>query len=473
MSVPHPLHPAGSAVRNVSFSGDRREAGSILIVAMLLTALVALGLGSYLNLNLSSARLAHRTFHLHAAFNLAEAGAEEALWSFNEAAMNAPEPWKDWTQEGPSAWRNFNGFDFGANTTGSIKVYVDSTVAAAANARPRIVSLSSVEAPGSSPVTKMIEITLARRSPFANGLMAKDRISFSGLNTSVDSWNSDPDNDPETPPIPYSAPVRNDRGTVASASVVNTAVLINQATVWGFVSTGGELPTVGTKGLIGPFGTPEGTIHPGRVSTDFVANFAPVTPPEGGTIITSIGATLGTAGETTLWRCPHFALRGNQTLTILGDVTLVLTAGSGARAIDVTGNAAIIIPDGSSFTVYVEGDVLIAGNGVANANPHPASFQLWGVGENLSLQDIHIAGNGELKAVVYTPNASVKINGNGDVMGSVVAHDITFTGNAAFHYDESLANFGAGQPFGVVRWRSLTSEASRQPYLELLNGLGD
>ncbi len=444
--------------------------GSVLIVALLIAALLALALGSYLNLNLTSARLAKRSFHQHAAFNLAEAGAEEALWSFNQAAVKSADAWTEWTRDGNAAWRKINGFDFGANTSGSVKVYVDNA-APAPGTRPKIVSLASVESPGQSAVTKMIEITLARRSPFANGLMAKDSITFSGARTTVDSWDSDPDANPDTAPIPYSLPVRNDRGTVASASVMNTAVLINHATVWGYVATGGELPQVGSAGLIGPFGTEPGRVDPTRVSTDFSIQLEAATAPEGGTVIASVGETLGTPGETTSWRTSHVALRGNDTLTILGDVTLVLTAGKGTRALDITGNAALVIPEGSRLRLYVEGDVHVAGKGILNANSQPINLQLWGTHQGDVPQDIHLAGNAALNGVVHAPGAAVRIVGNGDVMGAVVAHSITLTGVTDFHYDEALARWGDGQPFGAVRWESVSDESERRRYEALLRGL--
>ncbi|HEY0968173.1 MAG TPA: hypothetical protein VGD88_12350 [Opitutaceae bacterium] len=441
--------------------------GSVLIVALMISALIAVALGSYINLNLGSARLARRSFHQQAAFNLAEAGAEEALWSFNQAALASPAAWTDWTDDGSSAWRKFDGFSFGAAATGSVKVYIDNK-APAAGVRPRIIAQALVEAPGESGVTKMLEITLARRSLFANGLMARNSIRFSGTRTSVDSWNSDPDSNAATAAIPYSVPVRNDRGTVASMSVLNTAVLVQQATVWGYVSTGGEQPAVGTQGLIGPFGTPAGTIHPGRVATDFNADLPSVALPAGGTVLASVGATLGTLGTTTSWRIPGIALRGRDTLTILGDVTIILTGGPGTRALDVTGNASIIIAPNSSLKVYAEGDILIAGNGLANPNHQPVSAQFWGVGEPVMPQTIHLAGNGALKAVVYAPYADVQINGNGDVMGSVVGNTITLNGNADFHYDESLANLTDNQPYGVVRWRSLATRDEQAPYRDAL-----
>jgi hypothetical protein len=85
-------------------------------------------------------------------------------------------------------------------------------------------------------------------------------------------------------------------------------------------------------------------------------------------------------------------------------------------------------------------------------------------------QSIQIAGNGDLRSVVYAPNADVKINGNGNVMGSVVARNIALTGNAAFHYDESLARSASDTSFGVQTWRELTSEAARAAHTSKFTG---
>ena len=38
-----------------------------------------------------------------------------------------------------------------------------------------------------------------------------------------------------------------------------------------------------------------------------------------------------------------------------------------------------------------------------------------------------------------------------------------------FHYDESLGNAGAGNPFGIKRWSELTSAAQRAAYATQLN----
>lgn len=447
-----------------------RERGAILIVALLLAALIAVALSSYLSLNLSSARQAKRTFNGYAALNLAEAGVEEAVWSFNRATAGDTTAWNGWTPLGTAVSQKFSGFDHGPGIASWVKVYVGNTQPPP-NVQPKIVTQSSIGAANEAPQSKMIEVTLRRRSYFAGGLVAKNSVAFSGANTSVDSWDSDPDDSAATPAIPYSSAVRTDRGSVASIAFVNTAVLINQANIWGTVATGGSQPQVGTHGTIRGSDTPVGVaVDPNHISTDFSADFDVLTAPLDGTPVLTVGATLGTAGATTKWRTVGIALSGNDTLTILGNVTLVLTAGSSADALSVTGNASIIVPATSSLTVYAEGNVKIAGKGLANSNVQPATCQIWGTNQSSAGQAIEILGNGSLSAVVYAPNGDVKINGNGDVMGSIVARNITLVGNAAFHYDESLARRESNAPFGIAKWRELTSAAERANYDTVFNG---
>lgn len=444
--------------------------GSVLIVALLIAALIAVALGSYLNLNLTSTRLSKRTFEAYAALNLAEAGAEEAVWSFNRATAGQSDAWNGWTSASGAAWQKFSNFDYSGGTRGWVQVYVNTTNPPAL-ASPKVIAKASLDSDADVESTRMLEVILRRRAYFAGGLVAKDSVVFQGANASVDSWDSDPDDSTATAPIPYTTAVRNDGGSVASTAFVNTAVSINNAHIWGYVATGGSQPDVGPNGTIRGESTPENVkVDSTRISTDFNAEFALVAAPVDGTPIAELGATLGTAGTATKWRTPGITLSGNQSLTILGDVTLILTAGSGTDAISVTGNASIIVPEDSSLTLYVEGNVRIAGNGLANANSQPISCQIWGTNQTVAGQDVHLAGNGALLCVAYVPNGDVTINGNGNVMGSVIAQTITLTGNAAFHYDESLARRENGEPFSIQKWRELTTASERAPYEHLFQG---
>ena len=449
-----------------TFSRSRR--GSVLIVAMLVTAMLALVLGSYFNLSLTSSRQTRRTFDRDTAFHLAEAGIEEAIWSYNQKLSGSASAWDGWNTDGAAAWKKFADFTLTTSSTGSVKVYA-STTSPSASTKPVVVAESTVQTGTANPVTQMIEVTLRRRSFFANGLTARQQLLFRGTNTSFDSWDSDPDNDPSTPAVDYGAATRNDLGGIASASVDSTAALINHASIYGYVSTGGAAPQVGNDGLIGSFAAAPGTVDPARVATDFNASFPAVTAPVDGTWISPLGPTLGVAGASTRWRTAALTLSGKQTLTILGNVTLVITAEHGQTALTLTGQASIIISPGASLTVYTAGNIHAAGNGVANANVQPVSFQIWGTDTTDSGQSINLAGNGALRAVIYAPQGDVSLNGNGNMMGAVTARNITLTGNAAFHYDHALSDLSDHAPYGPDHWR-LLSVSERQAKATLFQG---
>lgn len=450
----------------------RARRGSLLIVAMLLSAVIAIALGSYISLSTNSLKLANRTFYNNAAMNLAETGIEETLWSFNQATSGVAlsTAWYGWdTSDGVTAKRIFKNFDFGANTTGYVKVYLNN-YNPASGVQPIAVAKTTIVLPGNvAPVEKYIEVQLRRRSMFAMGLVAKRQLTFNGNRASVDSWNSDPDKNSATASIPYSIAVANDHGSVGSTSVAVGSVAVNNADIWGFASVGSSGTSglsVGTNGTVAAFGNPPGTIDSTRVATDFTANFEDVTNPTTGIALGAVGATLGSAGVTATYR---YAGTINSSLTVFGNTTLILTAAAGTQAINLTGLDMLTIAPGATLTIYTAGDIKVAGNGILNTNTQPISLQIYGTSTSAVPQDIDIVGNGDLEAVVYAPNGDLTIRGNGNVMGSMVGNNITVVGDAAFHYDESLADFGANNPYGIVKWRELTTATDRSAYTSQLD----
>lgn len=440
-----------------------RSRGSVLIVAMLFAALLAIALSSYVALNTHSLKMANRSFYATEAVNMAENAIEEALWSFNQFNDGVTTAWDGWnTSGGAAATRTFTDVCHGANATGSVKVYIDH-YNPAAGVQPKVVAQASVMLPGGEQaVTKVVEVKLKRRTMFAGGLVALNRISFNGNNASVDSWISDPDNDPATAAIAYSAGVRRDKGSIGAASGTST-ISIGNADIWGTAAVGGASTaaiSVGSNGTVGPFGTASGVKNPANLATDFTTNIEPISNPTSGTPLGSLGAALGADGTTTAWRAP--SITGN--LTVYGNVTIVLTAGPGTSAISLTGTSGITLAPGAKLVIYTEGDVAIGGNGLLNSSAQTDTFQLWGTSQSTFPQNIQIAGNGALKGVIYAPNGNVTISGNGDVMGAVIGKTITLAGNVAFHFDESLANWGATTPYGVTRWRELILPADRATY---------
>lgn len=456
------------------------DRGSLLIVSMIMSAVIGISIASYIKLGQTSQTISNRALYNNGAMNLAENGMEEAMYSINKMVADPAYSWSgdnwDLLNSDADAQRKWSGYTFDQNATGVVRVYVRNADGARA---PTILARATVTLGGvtSAPIEKWIRVTLAMTSKFANGLVAKDTIAFSGTNATVDSWNSDPDNNPLTPPLAYSALTKDDNGSVGSVSVVS-AVSVNNADIFGYVATGGTPATIGPNGLVGPFGTSAGTVAPGHSSTDFTASFDTVTTPSTYTytVIGSIDSNTTLPGSIAASADGKYYIEStdislnNKTLTIEAgkEVVLKLTNSGSATtaAIGVGGGSgAINIEPEGALIIYTAGDINIAGNGVMNGGTttttanQPKNFQIWGT-KTSGTQDIKIAGNGVLSAIVYAPFGSVTINGNGDVLGSVVANDINVTGNALFHYDESLGNFG-GNPYRVASWAELTTADAR------------
>jgi len=76
--------------------------GSVLVTTLIFAFMICIALMSYVRLSTGSLKLAQRTFFADAANNLAEAGTEEAVWSFNTMG-NSTDPtvvanaWSGWT----------------------------------------------------------------------------------------------------------------------------------------------------------------------------------------------------------------------------------------------------------------------------------------------------------------------------------------------------------------------------------------
>ena len=455
-----------------------KSRGSLLIVAMLLSAIIGISLVSYLQLSRTTHNVSNRAFFNNAAMNLAEQGLEEAMYSVNTNVAVSTYAWPGWTLSGGDAYREFSTptGTLSQDATATYRVYVYNY--AVANPAPKtVISRARVTLGGvaSAPIDKWIHVVLRKTSKFANGLVAKDIVRFNGTNATVDSWNSDPDNLPGTAAIPYGAGVKQTNGSVASLSVVS----VNQADIFGYVATGTTAPAVGANGKItGNFSAPSGTVDPTRVDTNFSANFDPVVAPSGsysnygGAITTSV--SLPRAGIDTVMGTGDYATYHmieatsvnftNNTLTITGKVILKLT--NTLTAIDISGPGGVNINTGAELQVYGSGDFSITGQGILNGGNtlatanQPINCQFYGT-KTSGVQNINITGNGVLSAVVYAPQGSITITGNGDVMGSMVGNDITLAGNALFHYDESLADFGVANPYRIQSWTELTTAAER------------
>jgi hypothetical protein len=440
----------------------KNKKGSALAVTLILTAGIALILGSLLSLSLTTLNTSARSFHLNSAVNLAEGGLEEAMYALNH------DDWTGWTGSGNKTLV-IDSIPLNQGAVGSEMVLIDFSTGIAT---PTITSQGTVTLRTGNPISKQIRVKTQGRSMFSTGLVARDSIIFNGNNVSVDSWNSHPD-DPNVY-VPYSTSNRKDNGSVAS---LTTKVTVGNADIWGFVAIGEDgNPDVGSNGTIAEFGKSLGTVDTSRITRDFTFNLPVPTLPSYSIVNMSLTKIIESTSlpDTSLgdeyemvngkrvfyYKTSYLDLKSSDILTIPDNSHVVLIL-SAENAVSLSGNSSIRIGNGSSLTIYTAGDISISGNGVANVSSDPTSFQIYGTNSVIGEQDISVAGNGVLSGVINAPNADVDIKGGGNignVMGSFVGNTVTVVGDNEFHYDESLVTFTKPGSFTVRKWVELTRQ---------------
>jgi hypothetical protein len=144
------------------------------------------------------------------------------------------------------------------------------------------------------------------------------------------------------------------------------------------------------------------------------------------------------------------------------------------------GSGYIVVDPGVQVTFYVGGDIIFQGssyiNGVPNnGNPPVASnyagdMIIYGYGgpsdpDNTN-QTISFKQSGQttFTGVIDGPNYNMTIQGGSvEYTGAIIGNQVTISGGAAFHYDESLnsASSPTGSKYAFSRWFEDNSDPSR------------
>ena len=117
-----------------------------------------------------------------------------------------------------------------------------------------------------------------------------------------------------------------------------------------------------------------------------------------------------------------------------GDVELHVTGD-----IQLGQSCQIIIKEGSSLTLYVDGDIHSresSGIGIESDAKVAKTLELYATGNDTQYFDVK--AKGDWTGVIYAPNADVNLYANGDAYGSVVADNFEFKSGGSYHYDRAL-----------------------------------
>lgn len=446
--------------------------GSALMLAVILSGIVAVITASYLQMATNESKNSYMSFLRNGAFNLAEAGAEEAVWALNN------EDTASWTKHATEdkLFKKTPGFDYDEAKSTLIEIVISDP-----NGDPSLISRGTITMPDGRTIEKIISIALAPRLMAPNGLTAKDSIAFSGGNVSFDAYDSK-----DTSLISSVE----DEGSVATTSIVNDAANISNSDVMGGVATGGGTVGLGPNARvfnendINDYGSsslvPSGYINPDLVTNDFRSDFPDMDLPSGGNYIGSISndTSLGDG----VYIVDSVALSGKQTLNITGDVTLVVKGD-----VSVGGKAQINLDQtNGKLELYIDGNMDVGGNGIINTGsgysptaqgdfgvspdlagnyPKPENLMIYGTSDGTTSQSFSYSGNAALAGVIYAPNADVALNGGGnggELLGAIVAENIKVTGTYGFHYDVQLKDlFFKQDSYRMTRWGEITEITDR------------
>jgi hypothetical protein len=451
-----------------------RENGSTLLVALFVAALVGVICAGLLVATQDNLRYARRFFYNQTASNLAESGIELGLRALNASRSGSTTAWDGWSTNSGNRTLTLNATDLGPGITGQTFIAVLSP----SSGQPQIAARSIVTLPEGAIVEEWAQVDTSGRSLFGLGLLTRTAINASGTSF-VDSWNSDPDSNPNTAPVAYPAGGGASNAFVGCASTDQPSIRLgNGGGIYGRATVGASSVagvTMGWGARIGPRNWGGNgqmlNIAPNAVVPNLAASFQTFSAPTDGSLGTSISltldqtSTLGADGTTRSISLPAISLSGNSRLTVRGNVTLTLQ--SAGTALSVGGSSRLILAPGATLTLYTPGSIELTGDARVNCDNSQAThrLQIYGTGNSAAYR---LYNSAAIYALIYSPNASLLLDGNAQCYGAAVVDQVTLTGSSAFHQDEAVARTGPSDSLRVTAYRELATPTTRAPFAALL-----
>ena len=274
-----------------------------------------------------------------------------------------------------------------------------------------------------------------KSTPFDCGVFGDDGVILKGQGY-IDSYDSSK--------TPWTTQGQFENGSIATnAKGTGVINLVGQGKVYGDASVGlgGNKDTDITI-------SGQGEIFGDKYVLTAKKDMTPQKAPNGGTPLT-ISGTMDLIGQAEPYRVDSVNLAGQNVVTISGDVILIVD-----HTFKTAGQSKLLISEGASLTMYVAGNIDMAGQGIVNQNQKPEKVLVYGTE---TCTNVKLAGQSVLYAALYTPKAVATFTGQADIFGSVITKKITVTGQGSIHYDESLKNQGGGGGGGTITGYKLLS----------------
>jgi len=287
---------------------------------------------------------------------------------------------------------------------------------------------------------KFVRATIGLKGMFEHAILTRNTLILKS-GTSVDGYNSQDPLDTDT-----DADIST-QSTLASSIVLNTGVTVDGDIV---VGVGGNPDTV-----IKDLGATTGGQYAGAANDPLPEVVAPAGLFDRHTDISVQGNTATLT--------PADSGQYSQIVLKQGTVPAMLEISGGDVVLHITGDiqlgqsCQIIVKDGSTLTLYVDGNIHCReSSGINPDQPTQDAriLQVYATGEGIQLFDLK--AKSQWTGIVYAPNAAVNLYAGGDVYGSFVADTFEFKTGGNYHYDEALRQVQVddeGVRFVVMRWQ--------------------
>jgi len=406
------------AMKGKKRSKSKKAGFSLPLVIFVIILVFVMGNG-LLSLGMHHRFLAVRTSSEIAARSAADAGVTKALYEMNRKLK--VQPWDDSTlPEATDEILPNTDATYGYKVTGNLS------------------SGYTIESIGRSGLEqKIIRCSLDLKGPFEHAILTKKKLILKS-DTVVQGYNSSDVFDTDTEVI------------VATQSTLHGMMVLNNG-----VGVEGDV-AVGVGGNVDYVIKDLGAMMHKKYALLENVDLPPVTPPplESKGSITVKGKT-STIGPEDSGQYSMIDVKRDTKPGILeisgGDVVLHVTGN-----LDLGQECEIVIQEGASLILYLDGD-MVADNsaGINNQNP-PANFKFYGT--STGEQSLILKAKSESLGAVYAPNATVTVIAKSDIRGSLTANNFELKNGGDFYYDEALRKVRLEDDavrFVIINWREL------------------
>lgn len=395
-----------------------KRKGFILFSVLCFILILAIIIAPLLSWSISEFSWTTRSFLSLCALNLADAGAESAIW---QIAYNNTQ-FTGWSGTNPKTITLQSFTDNTGRAVGDISVSAQST----SPDHYIITSRGFVPDMASPLVIKTVKVKVFPHAIFNNGVFGNDFVTLSG-NTFVDSYDSED--------APYSPATAGDNVDIGTNG---TLMLLGNTSVSGdvFIGTDGSVLIDSTTYLSGETYYSGGEVELEPVS--FPNDLAGL--PSGGSWLINKDNLFIPSGD---HRYESIAVEGKGALTLNDNVRLYIH-----NDFSIAGQAAVFT--NSNVEIYIGGNGTFTGQGIINKTGIPDNLIIYGLGVDTAL---NFSGQNDFTGCVYAPESSVYMAGEAEYFGSVIAGDVTLAGNIKFHFDEDLLNNGPFVGYDIAYWQ--------------------